>query len=217
MEDLNFFAYPHARHIEDTWFDKVVQQSPYPLTQYNIDVYFARSFYSIIIVNLIYLFWFLVLFLSLKLVKPFKTSSNKVVKFFRDIPRRPMNYFDQIWRYQFITTMWASFMQFHNFDGPTAEMRLNLALCIASFVISLIWPIFVMVYTYHQHLVISVEHFLYLYNDIYYRKIHLQPKKQATTCTSQSDLAGISSMPFLSPFSSTRTSSAQSFSWLPPY
>ena len=50
-------------------------------------------------------------------------------------------------------------------------MRLNLALCIASFVISLIWPVFVMVYTYHQHLVINVEHFLYLYNDIYYRKI----------------------------------------------
>ncbi len=28
-----------------------------------------------------------------------------------------------------------------------------------------------MVYTYDQHLVINVEHFLYLYNDIYYRKI----------------------------------------------
>ena len=28
-----------------------------------------------------------------------------------------------------------------------------------------------MVYTYYQHLVINVEHFLYLYNDIYYRKI----------------------------------------------
>ncbi len=50
-------------------------------------------------------------------------------------------------------------------------MRLNLALCIAAFVISLVWPVFVMVYTYHQHYVINVEHFLYLYNDIYYRKI----------------------------------------------
>lgn len=50
-------------------------------------------------------------------------------------------------------------------------MRLNLALCISAFVISIIWPVFVMVYTYHQHLVINVEHFLYLYNDIYYRKI----------------------------------------------
>jgi hypothetical protein len=82
-----------------------------------------------------------------------------------------MNYFDQIWRYQFITTMWASFIQFYYFSGPTAEMRLNLALCIASFIISLVWPVVVMIYTYHQHLVINVEHFLYLYNDIYYRRI----------------------------------------------
>lgn len=67
--------------------------------------------------------------------------------------------------------MWASFIQFHEFDGSTAEMRLNLTLCIFAFVISLIWPVFVMVYTYRQHLVINVEHFLYLYNDIFYRKI----------------------------------------------
>lgn len=50
-------------------------------------------------------------------------------------------------------------------------MRLNLALCIISFIISIIWPIFVMIYTYRQHMVINVEHFLYLYNDIFYRKI----------------------------------------------
>lgn len=83
----------------------------------------------------------------LKFVSPFRDSKSRFVRFFRDIPQRPLNYFDQIWRYQFITTMWASFLQFQNFDGSTAEMRLNLALCIAAFSISLIWPIFVMVYT----------------------------------------------------------------------
>ena len=156
MENLNFFAYSHARNIEESWFKHVEQQSPYPFTQYNIDVYFTRSFYAIIIINLIYLFWFLVLLLSLKFVKPFRNSSNRVVKFFRDIPQRPLNYFDQIWRYQFITTMWACFLQFHNFKGPSAEMRLNLALCIASFIISLLWPILVMVYTYRQHHITNV-------------------------------------------------------------
>ncbi len=61
MENLNFFAYPHARDIENSWFSNINQQSPYPFTQYNVDIYFARSFYPIIIINIIYLFWFLVL------------------------------------------------------------------------------------------------------------------------------------------------------------
>lgn len=134
-------------------------------------MYFARSFYAIIIINLIYLFWFVVLLLCYKFLRPFRTSPNKLIKFFRDIPQRPLNYMDQIWRYQFITTVWASFLQFFNFDGNTGAMRLNLALCIFSFIISILWPIFVMIYTYRQHLVINVEHFMYLYNDIYYRKI----------------------------------------------
>lgn len=148
-----------------------MQKSPFPLTQYNVDVYFTRSFYPVIIINLIYLGWFIILFIMYKFMKNFKNSPNKVIKFFRDIPQRPLNYFDQIWRYQFITVMFSSFIQFHDFYGDTSAMRANLALCIAAFVISLIYPIFVMVYTYHQHLVLNVEHFLYLYNDIYYRKI----------------------------------------------
>jgi hypothetical protein len=120
MENLNFFAYPHAKGIEDGWFDNISIDSPYPFLQYNIDIYFARSFYPIIIINLIYLFWFIVLFVLLKCVAPFRNSKSKFVRFFRDIPQRPLNYFDQIWRYQFITTMWASFLQFQNFDGSTA-------------------------------------------------------------------------------------------------
>jgi hypothetical protein len=62
-------------------------------------------------------------------------------------------------------------MQFHNFEASTGEMRLNLVLCIVSFLISLIWPIFVIIYTYRQHSAINVEHSMYLYNDIFYRKI----------------------------------------------
>lgn len=86
----------------------------------------------------------------------FRSSQNKIIKFLRDIPQRPLNYIDQIWRYQFISIMWASFIQFSSFDGHTAEMRFNLVICIFSFIISLVWPIFVMIYTYRQHLVINV-------------------------------------------------------------
>lgn len=113
----------------------------------------------------------MILLLCYRFIRPFRNSPNKVIKFFRDIPQRPLNYIDQIWRYQFITTMWSSFIQFSSFNGSTGEMRFNLAICIFSFMISLVWPIFVMIYTYRQHFVMNVEYFMYLYNDIYYRRI----------------------------------------------
>ncbi len=94
-------------------FAGVQQLAPYPLMQYNVDVYFLRSFYPTIIINIVYLAYFLMLFVALRLVKRFRNSPNKVVKFFRDIPQRPINFADQIWRYQFITTVWSSFIQFH--------------------------------------------------------------------------------------------------------
>lgn len=84
--------------------------------QYNVDIYFTRSMYPLIIINIVYLGWFIIWFILLKLIKQFKNSPNKIIKFFRDIPQRPLNYFDQIWRYQFITTIWSCFIQFHYFD-----------------------------------------------------------------------------------------------------
>jgi hypothetical protein len=60
-----------------------------------------------------YLIWFLILFITYKAAPVFQTSKSTIVGFFRNIPARPLNFADQIWRYQFITTIWASFMQFH--------------------------------------------------------------------------------------------------------
>jgi hypothetical protein len=171
MENLNFFAYPHARGIEYNFFDGLLVKSPIIFQQYNIDVYFTRSFYAVIIINIIYLGWFVILALINHFVNRFAFSDSKFIKFFRNIPRRPINYFDQIWRYQFFTTMWASFLQFYNFNATDGREGLNLAICIIAFVISLIWPIFVMIYTYRRHFKLNVNHFLYLYEDIYYRKI----------------------------------------------
>lgn len=67
-----------------------------------------------------YLIWFIILFVLYKVWPKFQTSTSTIVGFFRNIPARPLNFIDQIWRYQFITTMWAAFMQFHILKNDTA-------------------------------------------------------------------------------------------------
>lgn len=115
MENLNYFADRDAENIEESWFGDYEHPSPYIFQQYNKDILFLRSFYPTIIINLVYLGWFLLLLIARKTLKPFKESKSMIAQFFRNITDRPIAYADQIWRYQFITTMWASFLQFQVF------------------------------------------------------------------------------------------------------
>lgn len=101
----------------------------------------------------------------------FQTSNSTIVGFIRNIPARPLNYMDQIWRYQFITTMWAAFMQFHILKGDTAWERFNLALCFICFIFSLLWPVFVVCYTYKLNSIKYSTEFMYKYEDIYFKKM----------------------------------------------
>jgi len=39
-------------------------------------------------------------------------------KFFDKVGGRVINFVDQIWRYQFLATIWACFVQFYNFSYP---------------------------------------------------------------------------------------------------
>ncbi len=60
------------------------------------------------------------MFVMYKCMPCFRESNNPLIGFFRNIPARPLNFMDQIWRYQFITTMWSAFMQFHYLKNDTA-------------------------------------------------------------------------------------------------
>lgn len=120
MENLNYFIDPHAQNIERSWFGNYEHPSPYVFQQYNKDILFERSFYPTIIINLIYLGWFIIMLVLYRFLPCFKSSSSPCIAFFRNIPARPLNYIDQIWRYQFITTMWSAFMQFHILKNDTA-------------------------------------------------------------------------------------------------
>ena len=66
---------------------------------------------------------------------------------------RPINYFDQIFRIQFMTTVWLCFIQFKNFSYPENADRsegFNTAICILSLLISLAWLVFVILFTKYQ-------------------------------------------------------------------
>lgn len=137
--------------------------------QYNIDVYFLRSLYPILIINAIFIGWFIIFkFLEVG-VASFRNSPNKLVRFLRSIPSRPLAYFDQIWRYQFLAVMWACMLQFTSFQGDGSK-KVNLAICVLAFIISILWPVVVLIYTYRRHFTTNAKHFLYLYHDLYYLK-----------------------------------------------
>lgn len=163
MENLNYFANPSIESIENQWFGDRIHPSPYIFTIYNKDILFLRSFYPTIIINLVYLGWFLILFIMYKLIAKFQTSNSTFIGFFRNIPARPLNYMDQIWRYQFITTCWSAFMQFHNLHDDSSWWRFNLAMCFICFIFSVIWPFFIVGYTYRLNSIKYSTEFMYKY------------------------------------------------------
>lgn len=66
-----------------------------------------------------------------------------------NIAGRIINFADQIWRYQFLATMWFCFIQFYNLSYPEGSNRsevINGIICILAFICGLAWPAFV---TYH--------------------------------------------------------------------
>jgi hypothetical protein len=139
----------------------VIQVSPIKFLTYNPDINFTRSFYPILIINIVFTSWFILLFVLKKLCfknDPSTLESDKslLVKSIESIVNRKINFFDQLWRYQFLSTVWLSFVQFYNFTYPTNNVQhetFNTILCITSFVCCLLWPIFVSFYsnrTYYE-------------------------------------------------------------------
>lgn len=168
MQHLNYFA--NISSIENNLFGDLLYPGHVIFKQFNIDVYFLRSFYPILIINAIFIGWFIILKICYFALSCFSQSNNKVIRFFRSIPQRPLSYFDQIWRYQFLATMWACFMQFTDFQATGGQV-VSLIVCVAAFIVAIIWPIVATVYTYRSHFVVNINHFRYLYHDLYYLKI----------------------------------------------
>lgn len=61
-------------------------------------------------------------------------------------------------------------LQFTNFSGKGGQ-AVNLVICVLAFIISIVWPIVVTIYTYRRHFTMNIKHFRYCYHDLYYLKI----------------------------------------------
>ena len=58
MEHLNYFA--DIKSIENNLFGSLLYPADYIFQQFNVDVYFLRSFYPILIINAIFIGWFII-------------------------------------------------------------------------------------------------------------------------------------------------------------
>ena len=89
------------------------------------DVNFLRSFYPVIVINIAYLVWFLLLAVARKVLNRGLIDEEKGVvnKFLDNTAGRLLNTADQIWRYQFLATLWACLVQFHNLAYPPSSDR----------------------------------------------------------------------------------------------
>lgn len=130
----------------------VVQNGPVRFHLFRTDINFLRDFYPIIIINIIYTIWFLIIFIARKVVNRNLIEEEKGVfnKFLDTVAGRFINTADQVWRYQFLATLWACFVQFYNLAYPENSNRnqgINTTICIFAFLCSLAWPAFVIFYT----------------------------------------------------------------------
>lgn len=102
----------------------MVQNGPVRFFLFNTDINFTRQFYPIIIINIAYLGWFAALVVARRfllrrgLMDEEKPFLHRVVD---NIVCRPINYIDQIWRYQFLATIWFCFLQFYNLKYPSGS------------------------------------------------------------------------------------------------
>ena len=153
IENLNFFAPSHSQAIEHQWMGNVIQNGPVRFYLYNTDINFLRQFFPIIIINIVYLIWFGIVFIARKRVNKDLIDEEKGVlhRFLDNVGSRAINFVDQIWRYQFLATIWACFVQFYNFAYPENSDRsqaINTAICVLAFLCTLAWPAFLSFYTF---------------------------------------------------------------------
>lgn len=59
MENLDFLIENHYAGISTWWLGNVSQNTPLYLTQFKIDLNFIRAFIPIILVNVVFVFWFI--------------------------------------------------------------------------------------------------------------------------------------------------------------
>lgn len=174
---MNYFLHSQGESIERSWLGNVIQSGPIRFYLFNTDINFSRQFYPIIIINIVYVGWLVGLVASKRLLLRKDLIDEEKPLYYKlidNIVDRPLNYLDQIWRYQFLATLWCCFIQFYNLKYPSDSNRsetINAILCISAFVCSLAWPAFIGFYSRKYYYENEYTDFLYKFEDIFYRRI----------------------------------------------
>jgi len=170
LQHLNFLAPSGRPTIVEEWMSEGAEDVPIRLQLYNQGVYFLKAFYPLIIVNLVYLLWFVCIsYIQRRVSKEVLEEEKRLHhRLLDNIANRLVNFCDQVWRYQFITTLWFCFIQFYHLSsaGP-----LNALLSLLAFACSIAWPCFVVFYSRKQYYECEYSEFIYLLEDLYYGKI----------------------------------------------
>ena len=107
-----------------------------------------RAIYPIFIIDLIYIAYWIIIYVLYRCCPGFRKSSNVVVRWFREIVERPLNYFDYFFRLQFVTVAWSCFCQFRHFNASpiTSFRNFNYFWTILFFVCLCLYPFIIVCY-----------------------------------------------------------------------
>ena len=172
VQSLNFFVPAHKEAVQG-WLGDSSKNIPVRFFLYSSETFFLQQFYAIIIVNFIYLIWFGFVYYAGKRINEELIDEEKQIhhRVIDNIANRVINFFDQIWRYQFLSTIWFCFVQFYGISSASRATVLNGVLCILAFICSISWPVFVTFYCRRQYYQLEYSEYLYFYEDIYFGKI----------------------------------------------
>ena len=184
MEHLNYLLPLHQQRIEDAILPGVDQGGPYKfIVMGNKDINFTRGIYPTLIISLGYLIWFIVLNLLRRVLEPGlmvsedeeeRTMGEKFKLFIIRIAERIMNFWHQVWQYQFITVLWCAALQFYNFSytaGPSGLQVPNGIVCFLCLVGFLLLPPLSFAYLNKRYFRLDYFEYCYWYENIFFLKL----------------------------------------------
>lgn len=184
MQDLNYFFPSHQDKIENFLLPGVIQDSDIKFfAMGHKDTNFTRSVYPTLIITLGYFVFFVVLNLIRKKIEPnleiseeeqSRTLKERISLFIIRVSERVLNFWYQIWQYQFIVVVWAACTQFYNFEYPEGKTNIqvpNFMFCFAWFILILVLPSLTMAYLNKKYFRLDYFEYCYWYENIFFLKL----------------------------------------------
>jgi hypothetical protein len=155
LENLNFLPTKSTLSPQNILIENLIKDSPMKFQMFDTDINFTLAFTPILMLNIFFILWFMFLFIAKRFIYRKNSFQQRDLmqiheKILYDIVHRKINYFDQIWRMQFLCTIWICLLQFYNFQYPQytdKDETVNTILCLSAFFFSFLWFAFVIYYS----------------------------------------------------------------------